>query len=76
MNPEREFTAARESDTLALGLGGTAVTDRFRSDGGISVLRVGWAQDVHETLDVAVSAGTGHRIDDWAPSAPATMRHT
>lgn len=50
--------AAEQERTLDLGDDEVRVLDQFDSDGGISALRLGWAHDLHERLDVAVSAGT------------------
>lgn len=44
--------------TVQFGTETVPVTDEFSSEGGMSALRLGWAQGVLETLDVAVSVGT------------------
>ena len=44
--------------TLTLGEQTLDVTDTFRSAGGVSTVRIGWTHGLHETLAVAVSAGT------------------
>lgn len=49
---------AENPRTLDLGSESMEVKDAFRSRGGISTLRLGWAQDLHETLAVAISAGS------------------
>lgn len=50
---------ATEESTLTLGSGETLdIVDRFRSEGGVSVIRLGWAHNVTETLGVAASVGS------------------
>lgn len=50
---------ATEESTLTLGSGETLeVLDQYRSRGGVSVLRLGWAHNVTETIGVAASVGS------------------
>lgn len=44
--------------TVDFGAQTVSVTDEFRSQGGISTLRLGWSHSVLEPLDVAVSVGS------------------
>ncbi len=45
-------------DTLALAGNAVRITDTFESRGGISTLRLGWAQQVTDGLSVATTLGT------------------
>jgi len=47
-----------EERTLSVGEGGTQVTDRFASDGGVSSLRFGLARRITPNLSVGINAGT------------------
>lgn len=50
---------ATEESTLTLGSGETLdIVDRFRSTGGVSAIRLGWAQNITEVLGVGVTAGS------------------
>jgi hypothetical protein len=48
----------RRERTVDLAGEPTPATDVFKSDGGVSALRVGWAQNVGDNLALAVAVGT------------------
>jgi hypothetical protein len=48
----------RQEKTIDLGGTDTPVTDRFTSDGGVSAVRLGWAQQLGEGLSVGVNVGS------------------
>ncbi|MDX1568529.1 MAG: hypothetical protein R3223_12055, partial [Longimicrobiales bacterium] len=55
---DQNWEAIRES-TFVLGSGEILdVTDRFRSEGGVAALRLGWAQNVTESIGVGLSLGS------------------
>lgn len=55
---DQNWEAIRES-TFVLGSGQILdVTDRFRSEGGVSALRLGWAQNVTESVGVGLTLGS------------------
>lgn len=50
--------AVEQEGSVEIGGEPVDVVDRFESEGAVSALRLGWAQQVHERLDVAASVGT------------------
>lgn len=55
---DQNWEVVRES-TLTLGSGETLdVLDRFRSSGGASVIRLGWAQEVTQAIGVGLTVGS------------------
>lgn len=50
--------AVEQEGAIEIGGEPVDVLDRFTSEGAISALRFGWAQQVHERLDLAASVGT------------------
>ncbi len=48
----------RREGTADLEGTATPITDEFRSDGGVSVIRLGWAQGVGDKLALAAGVGT------------------
>lgn len=50
--------AVEQEGSVEIGGEPVDVVDRFDSEGAVSALRLGWAQQVHERLDVAGSVGT------------------
>ncbi len=53
---ERRWSGARNR-LVTLGGADVSVEDRFETDGGTSVARVGWSQPLGEALSLGVSAG-------------------
>jgi hypothetical protein len=47
-----------EERTLSLGDTTTQVTDIFKSDGGVSAVRIGWSQRLRDNLSVGLNVGT------------------
>ena len=67
-----------QQQTIELGGTGTEarITDTFRSEGGVSVLRVGLARRLGSTLSVGLSAGTYIGNVRCPPSQPTATLPT
>lgn len=71
---DQRWTLVRQHEVdLGSGVAGTAVTDRFVSDGGVAAARVGFARWVTPNLGVALAVGsfTGNVIRSFTRSFDA-----